>query len=86
MKQKKNQKPIQNNVEPADLENQVMALALNKLINDWFRNRFIYSEGPEKYFEDWVNVNNVAFNPTFENRLFVLFVRFLIMRGNICGR
>ena len=83
MKQKKEQnQPILR----TDLENQVMVLALNKLVNDWFHNRFLYSEGPEKYFEDWVDANNVSFSPTFESQLFTLYVKFLIMRGNICGK
>lgn len=85
-KNSKRRKKTNSGFSSLALEKQVMVLALNKVTTDWYRNKFTFSEGPEKYFEDWMEVNNMEFSETFKTELFSLFVKFLIMRANTGGR
>ena len=69
-----------------ELEECVLGLVLGKLVIDWSNGGFVYSEGPEKYFEDWVDANHASFNADFERNLFGCFIKYLIAKGKCSGR
>jgi len=83
-KQSKNDSKSKPSESPSFIFDCVLALALNKITSDWYKNRFMYSEGPERYFEAWIEVNGIScFGYLFERDLFRYFVAFILKLQNV---